>query len=470
MRRRNTTSGTRKEQEMFPRRNVNHLFLMVVATGVMIRQTSAEVSGPLYQDDPEILRILAALEDNTGVYLPPSRFEGADMDKVEGFSKRGPNVRDYCNKMVYAPERRTALYCGANHGAPSRLNDVSEYHLGANTWCLLAPPVGGDHGRVNRSMNEIKLGKNVEKNRAFLKEWFENYCELKDGYLQTKGNGGPVCPWHTWDGCAYDASAGLLLWAVLDTDEIHDDYLKAYAEYTGRNFEELKRQRKPGTGLYLFDPVKAVWRRQMGPDPRPYLRGMGGSLTYIPEWGKTIWYCAAQNVSPNDFAMWAYDARANTWTELKPNGGKPIRNLVHVEKVAPGSEVQMAYSPKHRKIVAVLGKDTFVYDLEANAWSKVCEDEQNKASDSATVFAYDSVSDVFLLLNAPKGQWNLERELRSFDLKTVKWETLSPKGEMVQRLPYCGQAGYFDPLHNVFVVYGSTERVWVYRYRKAKDE
>jgi hypothetical protein len=269
---------------------------------------------------------------------------------------------------------------------------------------------------------------------------------------------------------AYDEASGKLLWAVLDTDEIHDNYLKAYAEYTGGDFAELKKGRKPGTGLYIFDPVKAEWRRQIGPDPRPYLRGMGGSLTYIPEIRKTVWYCAAQNVTPNDFAMWTYDAAANVWAEMKPNGGKSIMALVHSDKAAPGSEVQMAWSPKHRKLVAVLGKDTFVYDLASNAWSKACEDERNHASDSATVFAYDSVSDVFLLLNAPKGQWDLERELRAFDLKTGKWETLSPKGEMVKRMPYCGQAGYFDPVHNVFVVYSSTERMWVYRYRKSEGK
>jgi hypothetical protein len=39
---------------------------------------------------------------------------------------------------------------------------------------------------------------------------------------------------------------------------------------------------------------------------------------------------------------------------------------------------------------------------------------------------------------------------------------------MFKRQPYCGHAGYYDPEHNVFVVYGSTPRVWVYRGKRTK--
>lgn len=439
-----------------------------------------------YPDDSAIVRILDELGDNAAAYLPPTRSEGKGMELVPGFAKSGPKVRDYGNKLAYAPDRGTGMYCGANHGVPHRLNDVSEYHLGSNTWHLLAPP-GTDATRLRGLQNEAKKlsdavakGADVEKNqaaleqvRAQMKAWYQG-VEVKDGYLQDKANGGPVEPWHTWDGLTYDENARQLCWAVLDSDNLKDErnrvhrlLTRRYAEATGQDAEKLLAQIKPGSSMYLYDPAKDRWFRQLGEGPFPMMRGMGGSLTYIPELKKTIWYCAAQNVSPNDFAMWAWDSAANTWADLKPNGGKSIMTLVHTDKVAPGSEVQMAYSPKHRKLVAVLGKSTFVYDLETNAWARACDDERNQASDSATVFAYDRVGDVFLLLNDYKGQWDLARELRAFSLTANKWETLEPKGGTVQKREYCGTAGYYDPAHNVFVVYNSTERVWVYRYKKA---
>ncbi|KKL08626.1 hypothetical protein LCGC14_2573980, partial [marine sediment metagenome] len=280
---------------------------------------------------------------------------------------------------------------------------------------------------------------------------------------------------HTWDGVCYDQQAGRMMWAVLDSDEYkqeakrcHLGKVRHYAEHTGGSLDDLKKKLRPGSSMYTYDPEKGRWFKQLGEGPFPYMRGMGGSLTYIPDLKKTIWYCAAQNVTPNDFAMWAYDAKTNKWTDLKPNGGKSIRSLVFKTKQAPTGELQMAYSPKHRKIVAVSKAGTWVYDVAANKWAKGCDDEENKAHDAATVFAYDSSSDVFLLLNAPD-RWKSKRVLRAYRIEQNKWETLAPNGEMFVRRKYCGNAGYYDPTHNVFVIYGSTPRVWVYRYRKDRQ-
>jgi DNA-binding beta-propeller fold protein YncE len=49
----------------------------------------------------------------------------------------------------------------------------------------------------------------------------------------------------------------------------------------------------------------------------------------------------------------------------------------------------------------------------------VATEEGQCASDCRTVFAYDNASDIFLLYNAPKGQWDKTRDLRAFDLKTA---------------------------------------------------
>jgi len=263
---------------------------------------------------------------------------------------------------------------------------------------------------------------------------------------------------------------------VLDTDVYKDpekgvqkSKTRQYAKLTGQDPEKLVAGLKPSSSLYLYDPAKGRWRRQMGEGPFPFMRGMGGSLLYVPDMKRTVWYCAAQNVTPNDFAMWAYDAKSNKWTNLKPNGGRAIRTLVFTDKVAPTGELQMAYSPRHKKIVAVSKAGTWIYDITANKWSKGCEDKENKAHDAVTVFAYDSNADVFLLLNAPD-RWGSKRVLRAYSLAKNKWETITPKGKMFERRKYCGNAGYYDPLHNVFVVYGSTDRIWAYRHKKAKTK
>jgi len=440
---------------------------------------SAESKAPAkkpYKDDPAILALLKGLGEGSSLFLPAMKTVGEGMNMVHSFAKRGPKVRDYGNKLAYAPDRQTAMYCGANHGAPSRLNDASEYHLGSNTWHLISPPAGGDHGRVGRARGAIKKGKNVEKQKAWLKKWYTDNVKVKDGYLQTFANGGPVEPWHTWDGIAYDQQAKCMVWAVLDTDvteakrRVQVGKTRNYAKYTGQDADKLIAQLKPSSSMYMYDPEKKRWKRQMGKGPFPFMRGMGGSLIYISDLKKTIWYCAAQNVTPTDFAMWGYDASTNTWQDMKPNGGKGVRGLVFgKDKAAPApkGEIQMAYSSKHKTLLAVSQGGTWAYDVVKNQWKKMCEDKENKAHDATTVFVYDSNADVFLLLNAPD-RWGSKRILRAYSLETNKWTTITPKGKMVIRPKYCGNAGYYDTKHNVFVVYNSTNKIWVYRHKAKK--
>jgi hypothetical protein len=457
------------------------LLLCVVSSAAGGESTAARRKP--YGDDPAIVAILEGLGGGECLFLPPMKTAGEGMEKVSGFKTRGPKVRDYGNKLAYAPDRRTAMYCGANHNVPHRINDASEYHLGSNTWHLICPP-GTDARKLRGLRNTekklkaaVEKGQDGEKSRAELagvreriKAWYAG-VQVSDGYLQDGANGGPIQPWHTWDGLCYDQQARCMMWAVLDTDVYKDpgkgvqrSKTRSYAEMTGQDPEKLVAQLKPSSSMYMYDPAAGRWRRQIGEGPFPYMRGMGGSLTYIPDIKKTVWYCAAQNVSPNDFAMWAYDAETNRWEDLKPNGGKGIRELVHVTGEAPTGEVQMAYSSKHKRLVAVSQAGTWAYDIVGNEWRKMCEDQENKAHDAVTVFVYDSNADVFLLLNAPD-RWGSERVLRAYSLETNKWQTITPKGTMVTRPKYCGNAGYYDPAHNVLVVYNSTPRVWVYRHK-----
>ncbi|MEQ9065893.1 MAG: hypothetical protein RLO18_04170, partial [Gimesia chilikensis] len=93
--------------------------------------------------------------------------------------------------MVWSPERRTALYLGANHGRPHRLNDVWEFDLCEMQWILLYAP---DNPR-----DYLGLGEDPSD------------VVLKDGVLQTR-RGGPAVIGHTWSGVTYDSDGKRLLW------------------------------------------------------------------------------------------------------------------------------------------------------------------------------------------------------------------------------------------------------------------
>jgi len=218
--------------------------------------------------------------------------------------------------------------------------------------------------------------------------------------------------------------------------------------------------------MWMFDPAKRTWIHYRTDGKRAQLRGMGATMAYLPDLGKTVWYVAAQNVSPHAFEMWLLDAVEDRWTELKPNGGKSIATLVTKDKVAPLAEQQTAYSPRHKKLVAVLEHDTFVYDVAANRWSKVAGDERIYGHDAHSVFAYDEQADAFLLAFPPDGRGKQLR-LAAFSLATGRWELIEPNGPAVPAIQYGGYTGYYDPGHHVLVIQGRyCDRVWVYRHGK----
>lgn len=387
-----------------------------------------------YPEDPAILAIVNGMGDNAAVELEPFKLGGDRVDEWVANWGSAPQRRDFCNKIVFAPDRGTGQYAGMNHGAPHRLNDAWEYHLASNTWYLLYFPI------------------QYRKDSG----WLATNAMIQDGYMQTKSHG-MVSGFHTWDGLAYDSVLKRMLWANIGdyhyrSDADDPELVKNFAEQTGQELSAVKAQLRPGTTMSSYDVPGARWHRQLGAGPLPPMRMMGGSLEYVTHIKKTIWYAAEWNES----GMWAYDSATNTWEDLKPNKGS---NPYHTPDLFPGAEAQIRYSAKHRKLVAVRGPSTFEYDVDANEWSKVGEDPANNADDSVTAFVYDSVNDVFLLLNPKAGG-----SLRAYRISTKTWETLSPVGP---DLP-TAVAGYFDPAHNVMVVYSNARpQMWLYRYKRA---
>jgi len=100
------------------------------------------LSPPVARADEAILKRLASMPPNHGLRLGEARLVGDFNEVARRFDlhKTGPRSRDFCRKMAWAPERQRALFAGANHGSPHRLNDVWEFDLAAMAWTLLYAP------------------------------------------------------------------------------------------------------------------------------------------------------------------------------------------------------------------------------------------------------------------------------------------------------------------------------------------
>ena len=429
-----------------------------------------------YKDDPAIVRTLAGLGENTARFLPrPTAWQGkTNMSAHKKWPRYQPIHRDYSNKMPYMPDRKTGFYCGGGH-AHRRYNDAWEYHLGSNTWFRLVPPVGGDQGkhkgawfvcgRISRNP-KTTLNEKEKKQLDALRVWWKKYMVVEDGYLQTRGGGGFMTS-HTWDGITYDPVAKKLLWAagghkgndvnchvILSDDFSPETYPAKLAAF--------RKTLKPVTSnMWMFDFAKNRWVRSFHDGPYVPTASGGAFMQYIPEIKKSLYY-HAHGRSP---MMQSYDSAANKWQAVAPNGGRSIGALVKA-KLAPKQEQQVAYSAKHKVLVAVVEKDTFTYDVLKDVWARVDAPRDLVAHDAKTIFDYDRANDVFTLIQA--GRKKGQGAAWAFSLPEKKWEPLKPKGG----LPYAKWdpgAGFYHPEHNVFVVCLGN-RVWVYRYGKVAQE
>jgi len=383
----------------------------------------AEAVEPALPVNEAALAQLKALKPNQAVLLGKAQVVGDFNDTARQFNlhKTGPMGRDFTIKMVWAPERRRALYCGANHGVPHRLNDVWEFDLAALTWVLLyAPDLPRDYTGIGKDFSDV---------------------EFKDGILITR-RGGPAVIAHTWWGLTYDPGQKRLLFMnTWVTDQ------KKAVEQLGGDPKQLYA----GPPLWAFSPQTRRWQ-MLRTDP-PYPRApFGGLLEYIPELKGSVWHTNNWQMQ----ATWLYDGQNNRWQDLKANA-----KAGDFEKQAPAPEQVGYYDPKRKLVVVQRHKETFHYDPQANAWKKVLSADK----DADTVpFGHDAYAPLY---HDPVSGHGLLVEFKTdtlwaYDPDRIAWTKLQPEGDA---LPQGNKRlAYFDPAQNVLVVIHGTT-VWAYRYR-----
>jgi len=126
---------------MLPESLVTKYFL-VISVLLILPANVEGVVRPQLESNTKTVRLVESLGTSEGARLPPFDVTGParGLARHGNFAMRGPGVRDYSNKWVWAPNRERALYAGGNHGAPHKFNDLWEYDLGANTWVMLYAP------------------------------------------------------------------------------------------------------------------------------------------------------------------------------------------------------------------------------------------------------------------------------------------------------------------------------------------
>jgi hypothetical protein len=402
----------------------------LVGTGTALAAPPGEDPGgksraiqPVLPLNEGVLTKLKGLKENEAISLGEARVVGEFNDVARRFNlhRNGPMARDFTIKMVWAPERRRALFCGANHGVPHRLNDVWEFDLGSLTWAMLyAPDNPRDYTGLGKDASDV---------------------EFKDGLLITR-RGGPAVIAHTWWGLTYDPKEKALL------------FMNTWVTNRKKCVEQLggdPSQLYQGPPLWAFYPETRRWKAFKTSPPHP-VAPFGGLLEYVPELDGTIWHTNNWKMR----ATWLYNAQKNAWKDLKANAGKG-----DFQKQAAEPEQVGYYDPVRKIIVAHRHKTTYHFNPRTREWKKVLEAEADSdkipyGHDARAPLYHDPVSGHGLLVEFRTGTvW-------SYDPDRTAWTKLSPRGPAMPqgRKPLA----YIDPAHNVLVVIQGT-KVWAYRYR-----
>jgi RNA polymerase sigma factor (sigma-70 family) len=389
-----------------------------------VRGFSSSESASALAPDPEVLRILDSLKSGQSALLPPVRTAGDLNAEVRkwGLHETGPCGRNFSVKGVWMPDRRRAIFAGANAKVPHRLNDVWEYDLPSNTWnCLYGPDAsmhwGGGGGSDMR---------------------------LVDGVLRTE-RGGPVIIGQAWGHVAYDPELPAMLFMNV-WPGVGPTIKKRYIE-TG-----LHDHKPP---LWVFYPQEGRWEpiRSPGPNPAGY---MASCFDHVSQLGG----CLLVSSGPRASSVWLYRSRANRWERQMLLEGLPRQRAGKF----PRSNCVSAVCADRGILVLVGGEEgngrTWHYDMAAGSWRLAAEGpELPSGSPSFTPFAYDSASKVCLLLDIG-GE---ARGLHAYDPGTCRWTELDPRGPPVPDGPK--PIAYYDPARNAFVV-NRGRSVWVYRHTR----
>lgn len=371
----------------------------------------------------DVLAMINSLRPNQSKTLGEAKVVGEFNAIARQFEldRTGPRGRDFSIKMVWAPDRKRVLFCGANHAVPHRLNDVWEFDLAEMTWHLLyAPDNPRDYTGLGKDSSDV---------------------EFKEGIFVTK-RGGPGIIGHTWWGLTYDEKRRELLF--LNTWVTEE---KKAAVQLGGDPDSLYQ----GPPLWSFSPEKGRWK--MIKTPQPFPRAIfGGMLEYVPDLEGTIWHA-------NNWQMrgtWLFNQEKIAWTNLSEKTSEK-----EFEQQAAEPEQVGYYDPKRKQLIVHRHYATHHYDIAENHWTKVVDSSAEKGDvpyghDAYSPMYYDPATGHGLLLEYKANK------LWSYDPATVAWKQLTPDGD-----PFpdgSKRLVYFDHARNVLVVIRDTT-VWAYRYQ-----
>jgi N-acetylneuraminic acid mutarotase len=240
----------------------------------------------------------------------------------------------------------------------------------------------------------------------------------------------------------------------------------AYDESSGRMIrlsltEPTDDSQTLAVQTWAYDPTTNTWTDLHAAASPPAL--ISPSMAYDPGLRKIVLFGGSGSHAGVVFqnGTWAYDSAANTWTELKPAHAPTGRSEAAMAYDQHSKRLilfgGMQYSDDRTKDWKLLG-DTWAYDAKTNDWTNV-RPVGAPSPRSGSAMAYDEALGKVILFGGVVTSGGVSNDTWAFDPGSEYWAKLKPAGPPPRRT---GALLFYDRESHRTILFGGSDAEKIY--------
>jgi N-acetylneuraminic acid mutarotase len=176
---------------------------------------------------------------------------------------------------------------------------------------------------------------------------------------------------------------------------------------------------------WAYDPKANTWS-ELTPKGKESTTWVAHSMIYDPSSGRVIAFGGGGGGNTERNETWLYDPNASTWTKLSPSGTLPSPRAFSPMVYDPGTKRGLIFGGLFQAGSGFLN-DTSAYDPSTDAWTVLAPAGTLPSARSEQAVAYDPSTGLMIMFGGWDGSVRLN-DTWAYDPKANTWSELTPEG------------------------------------------